>query len=177
MNPTYGLCVRLFTASDDFASLCLHLPALLVRLAVGFPSLPLGPAAVKRQEKGEMKQPGFGTPTHNLTTSGGNMVGSVVLSVVAQALTWLCLVTKGQKKWLLCLLPFCWERRVGCERKHFGAFLPAKGALPHPGSPGVPSPTPPCQTLCGLPSSVPCKGICCLTGLGGTKQATSPLNT
>lgn len=71
MNPTYGLCVRLFTASDDFASLCLRLPALLVRLAVGFPSLPLGPAAVKRQEKGEMKQPGFGTPTHNLTTSGG----------------------------------------------------------------------------------------------------------
>lgn len=71
MNPTYGLCVRLFTASDNFASLCLRLPALLVRLAVGFPSLPLGPAAVKRQEKGEMKQPGFGTPTHNLTTSGG----------------------------------------------------------------------------------------------------------
>lgn len=104
------------------------------------------------------------------------MVGSVVF-VVAQALTWLCLAAKGQKKWLLCLLPFCWERRVGCERKHFGAFLPAKGALPHPGSPGGPSPTPPCHTLWGLPSSVPCKGICCLTGLGGTKQATSPLHT
>lgn len=64
MSPTYGLCVRLFTAPDDFASLCLCLPALLVRLAVGFPSLPLGPAAVKRQEKGEMKQPGFGIPPH-----------------------------------------------------------------------------------------------------------------
>jgi len=35
----------------------LHLPALLVRLAVGFSPLPLGPAAGRQQEKGELKQP------------------------------------------------------------------------------------------------------------------------
>jgi len=32
-----------------------RLPALLVRLAVGLPSLPLRPAARKRQEKGELR--------------------------------------------------------------------------------------------------------------------------
>lgn len=49
-----------------------HLPALLVRLTVGLPSLPLRPAAWKQQEKGELRQAVMGGWVR---TSGGKRSG------------------------------------------------------------------------------------------------------
>lgn len=71
VNPIQNVCARLLFGFGWFCSPCfadpvmgslrqwlsLHLPALLVCLAVGFSSLPLESAARRQQEKGELKQP------------------------------------------------------------------------------------------------------------------------